>query len=411
MISRTAHRTPRVERDRGVERRVPVVALGRDRRRLGVAPVPRRLGWSPVEVADDRAAERERVLVVERLVVGDAGPPSVDLGAAQVLGRDVLAGRRLHEWRPAQEDRAGAADDDGLVAHRRDVGAAGGARAHDQRDLRDPCGRHARLVVEDPPEVVAIREDLRLERQERAAGVDEIDAGQPVLEGDLLGAEVLLDRHRVVGAALDGRVVGDDHAGRALDPADPGDDPGARVPRRRTGRSRPAGSARGTPNRGRAGDRCARGRAACRARDGGRSSDRRHRRRPRRRPPGAPGGRSTRVAIASWLARVSRRARIEPAAQDRHGGMIGRRRAGSAPGHPDDAPASPSARRPPTSGPAGAWFRGRATRLFRSAATQSDHRSQHAGDSQPTRENNVGRDGRCLAALVRGSIERLATRF
>ena len=168
------------------------------------------------------------MLVVERLVVGDAGAPGVDLGAAELLGRDVLAGRGLHQRRAAEEDRAGALDDDGLVAHRRDVRAAGRARAHDQRDLRDPGGRHPRLVVEDPPEVVAVREDLGLERQERAARVDEVDARQPVLERDLLRAQVLLDRHRVVRAALDRRVVGDDDAGRALDPADAGDDPGAR---------------------------------------------------------------------------------------------------------------------------------------------------------------------------------------
>ena len=91
-----------------------------------------------------------------------------------------------------------------------------------------PGRRHPRLVVEDPPEVVAVGEDLGLERQERAARIDEVDARQPVLERDLLGAQVLLDGHRVVGAALDRRVVGDDDAGRALDPADAGDDPGAR---------------------------------------------------------------------------------------------------------------------------------------------------------------------------------------
>ena len=101
-------------------------------------------------------------------------------------------------------------------------------RAHDQRDLRDAGRGHPGLVVEDAAEVVAVGEDVGLERQERAAAVDEVDARQAVLERDLLRAQVLLDRHRVVGAALDRRVVGDDHAGRALDPADAGDDAGAR---------------------------------------------------------------------------------------------------------------------------------------------------------------------------------------
>jgi hypothetical protein len=53
-------------------------------------------------------------------------------------------------------------------------------------DLGDAEGRHPGLVVEDPAEVVAVREDVRLERQERAAAVDEVDARQPVLERDLL---------------------------------------------------------------------------------------------------------------------------------------------------------------------------------------------------------------------------------
>ena len=91
-------------------------------------------------------------------------------------------------------------------------------------DLRDALRRHPRLVVEDPAEVVAVGEDLGLQRQEGAAGVDEVDARQPVLLGDLLRAQVLLDREREVRAALDGRVVGDDHALLPLDDADAGDD-------------------------------------------------------------------------------------------------------------------------------------------------------------------------------------------
>ena len=48
--------------------------------------------------------------------------------------------------------------------------------------------------------------------------------GSRFCQRDLLRAQVLLDRHRVVRAALDRRVVGDDHALAAGDPADAGDD-------------------------------------------------------------------------------------------------------------------------------------------------------------------------------------------
>ena len=45
-----------------------------------------------------------------------------------------------------------------------------------------------------------------------------------VLRGDLLRAQVLFDRHRIVGAALDRGVVADDHALGAGHAADAGDD-------------------------------------------------------------------------------------------------------------------------------------------------------------------------------------------
>ena len=52
--------------------------------------------------------------------------------------------------------------------------------------------------------------------------------GSRFSRGDLLGAQVLLDGERVVGAALDGGVVGDDHALLPGDHADAGDDARAR---------------------------------------------------------------------------------------------------------------------------------------------------------------------------------------
>ena len=52
--------------------------------------------------------------------------------------------------------------------------------------------------------------------------------GEPILERDLLRAQVLLDGDRVVRAALDGRVVGDDHDLAARHAADAGDDAGRR---------------------------------------------------------------------------------------------------------------------------------------------------------------------------------------
>ena len=115
-----------------------------------------------------------------------------------------------------------------------------------------PARRQVGLVVEDPPEVLAIGKHVGLQRQERAARVDQVDARQAVLGGDLLQAQVLLDRHRVVRAALDGRVVGDDRDLAARRPTPmPVTMPGRRAPRRRTCPRRRAATARGTACRDR----------------------------------------------------------------------------------------------------------------------------------------------------------------
>ncbi len=75
--------------------------------------------------------------------------------------------------------------------------------------------------------MVAVGEDLRLVRQVRPAAVDEVDARQAVLLRDFLRAQVLLDRHRVIGAALHGGIVAHDHHLPARNAADPADQPRA----------------------------------------------------------------------------------------------------------------------------------------------------------------------------------------
>ena len=150
------------------------------------------------------------------------------VGAAELFGGHHLADRGLHQRRAAEEDGALVLHDHGLVRHRRHIGAAGGAGAEHRRDLRNARRRHLRLVVEDAAEVLAVREDLVLQRQERAAGIDQIDARQMVVARDLLRAQVLLHGDGIVGAALDGGVVGDDHAVAPAHLADAGDDAGRR---------------------------------------------------------------------------------------------------------------------------------------------------------------------------------------
>ena len=148
------------------------------------------------------------------------------VGAAEFFRGHHLAGRGLHQRRAAEEDRALVAHDDALVRHRRHIGAAGGAGAHHDGDLRNALRRHLRLIVEDAAEMPLVGKDLVLHRQEGAAGIDHVDAGQIVLPRDILRAQMLLHRHRIIGAALDGGVVGDDDAFAARDAPDAGDDAG-----------------------------------------------------------------------------------------------------------------------------------------------------------------------------------------
>ena len=148
------------------------------------------------------------------------------VGAAEFFRRDHLAGRRLHQRRSAEKDRALVAHDDALVRHRRNIGAAGGAGAHHDGNLRDALRRHLRLIVEDAAEMPLVGKDLVLLRQEGAAGIHHVNAGQIVLPRDILGAKMLLHGHRIIGAALDGRIVGDDHAFAPRYPSHPGDDAG-----------------------------------------------------------------------------------------------------------------------------------------------------------------------------------------
>ena len=87
-----------------------------------------------------------------------------------------------------------------------------------------PCRRHLRLIVEDAAKMPLVRKNLVLHRQEGAAGIHHVDARKVVLPRDVLCPQMLLHRHRVVGAALDGGVIGDDDAFPPRNAPDAGDD-------------------------------------------------------------------------------------------------------------------------------------------------------------------------------------------
>ena len=112
--------------------------------------------------------------------------------AAQFFGAYLFSGCRLDQRRATKKDSPLAFDDDVLIGHRRHIRPAGCARAQDDRHLRDAKRGHARLIVKNAAEVVAVRENVGLVGQIGSAGVHQIDTGQVVVLRDFLGTQVLL---------------------------------------------------------------------------------------------------------------------------------------------------------------------------------------------------------------------------
>ncbi len=134
--------------------------------------------------------ERPRSRCDARVVVGlaevdRAGDLGVHGGAAELLAVDLLADRRLHQRRPGQVQPAALGHEQRVAQHGQ-VAAAGDAVAHDRGDLGDALRADDRVVAEDAAEVVGVGEDVLLQRQEHAGGVDEVDQRQASPVGDRL---------------------------------------------------------------------------------------------------------------------------------------------------------------------------------------------------------------------------------
>ena len=146
-------------------------------------------------------------------------------GAAQFVGGNLLADGGLHQRRPGEEKSA-AVGHEHVIAHHRQVAAARDAHAHDGGDLRNPHGRHHRVVAEHAAEVVGVRENIFLQRQEDSRGIHQVNRRHPVFDRDVLRANHLLRGHGEERARLHGGVVGDDHHQPGLNAGQPRDDAG-----------------------------------------------------------------------------------------------------------------------------------------------------------------------------------------
>ena len=182
-----------------------------------------RLAPARRQVGEEQLGLLDGVLVVDGEVVAAAGDGGVHPRAAHLLQRHLLADDHLGHPRRAEVHRRVALDHDHDVAEGRDVGAAGRRRAEQAADLRH-LARQRDLVVEDPPGAAAAREQRDLVGDPGAGGVDEPEDRQLLGQRPLGDPDDLLDRARAPRAGLDGRVVGHDERGPAVDQALAGDD-------------------------------------------------------------------------------------------------------------------------------------------------------------------------------------------
>src|SRR5215813_7914990 len=149
------------------------------------------------------------------------------IGASQLLSRDLLSSRRPHQRRPGQENRALVAHDNRLIAHCGNVRATGRAGTQNGSDLINALAGHSSLVIEDPPEMIAIREHLGLKRKEGSSGIDQVKTRQMVLHCNFLRPQLLFHGDRKVSAALDGRIIGNDDRLMTMNHADTSNETGA----------------------------------------------------------------------------------------------------------------------------------------------------------------------------------------
>ena len=171
---------------------------------------------------DQRANALDARIVVGLAEIDGAADLRVHFCAAQFFGGSFLADGGLHQ-RGAGEKKAGAFGHQDVIAHHREVGAAGHAHAHDGGDLRDAHGAHHRIVAEDAAEIVGVGENVFLQRQKNAGGIDQINRGNVIFDGDILRANDFFRGHGEKRAGFYGGVVGDEHEGAAADSREAGD--------------------------------------------------------------------------------------------------------------------------------------------------------------------------------------------
>ncbi len=172
------------------------------------------------ELRDDVAADGDTLVFVVGRIIDRARLLRVQIAAADfVSGHDLTRGG-FHERRTAQEHAAGAARDDAVVAHARDVRATRRALTQHQRHLLHAHLGQDRLVTENAAREILVREHVGLKLQLATGRIAQVDHRQTVLNRDIQCADHLVNGHGIPSAALHGGIVGVNDDFTARDDAD-----------------------------------------------------------------------------------------------------------------------------------------------------------------------------------------------
>ncbi len=161
--------------------------------------------------ADNASDFLETLIVVRHLVVGDAADLAVHRRPAEQLVVDLLTNGGFDEMRTGEKHTPGFIHDQRFIAHDWEIRTTGNTRSHDGSNLRDTHGRHDGIVPEDAAEMLFVREDLTLQWQEYARRINQINDGEPVLDRNFLGAEVLLAGNREPRPGFHRGIISDDN--------------------------------------------------------------------------------------------------------------------------------------------------------------------------------------------------------
>src|SRR5690606_16753153 len=106
-----------------------------------------------------------------------------------------------------KKDATGIFNYNCLIAHNWQISASRDAASHYRGNLGNAHTAHDGIISEYPSKMFLIREDLILHWQVYSRTIYQVNYGQPVFNGNLLGSQVLLCSNGKPGTCLHGSII------------------------------------------------------------------------------------------------------------------------------------------------------------------------------------------------------------